>query len=144
MPHRGGLPFPGRFRDDKSARKKLLLKISCNPLISLDSDERIQGNPRKSKPQNLGFSQRNGCEPRKPKPARRTASRPPSRTSQTDSIQMHSGLVRAANKLFVLDGERLARLDLDSLRHADTSVGELHSRVIGAALHTGHFQSLVM
>ena len=43
-----GPPFRRRFRDDKSARKNLLLKISCNPLISLDSDERIQGNPRKS------------------------------------------------------------------------------------------------
>jgi hypothetical protein len=29
-------------------------------LISIDSDERIQGNPRKSNPQNLGFLQRNG------------------------------------------------------------------------------------
>jgi hypothetical protein len=43
-----GPPFRRRFRDEKSARKNLLLKISCNPLISLDSDERIQGNPRKS------------------------------------------------------------------------------------------------
>jgi hypothetical protein len=40
-----GPPFRRRFRDDKSARKNLLLKISCNPLISLGSDERIQGNP---------------------------------------------------------------------------------------------------
>jgi hypothetical protein len=48
-------PFRRLFRDDKSARKKLIRKISCNPLISLDSDERIQGNPRKSNPQNLGF-----------------------------------------------------------------------------------------
>jgi hypothetical protein len=37
-------------------------------LISLDSDERIQGNPRKSNLSNRGFSQRNGDEPRKPKP----------------------------------------------------------------------------
>jgi hypothetical protein len=29
-------------------------------LKSLDSDERIQGNPSFSNPQNLGFSQRNG------------------------------------------------------------------------------------
>ena len=55
-----GPPFRRRFRDDKSARKNLLLKIPCNPLISLDSDERIQGNPSFSNPQNLGFSQRNG------------------------------------------------------------------------------------
>jgi hypothetical protein len=38
-----------------------------NPLISLDSDERIQGNPRKSNSRQLGFSQRNGRDPRKPK-----------------------------------------------------------------------------
>jgi hypothetical protein len=55
-----GPPFRGLFRDDKSARKNLLLKNSCNPLISLDPDERIQGNPSFYNPQNLGFSQRNG------------------------------------------------------------------------------------
>jgi hypothetical protein len=61
--------FRGRFRDDKIARKKFVLKIACNPLISRDSDERIQGNPSFSNPQNLGFSQRNRRVPRKPKPA---------------------------------------------------------------------------
>jgi hypothetical protein len=55
-----GWPFQTLFPDDKSARKNLLRRISCNPLINLDSDERIQGNPSFSKPQNLGFSQRNG------------------------------------------------------------------------------------
>jgi hypothetical protein len=39
-------------------------------LISLDSDERIQGNPRKSNTQNMGFSQQNGEAPRKPKSGR--------------------------------------------------------------------------
>jgi len=43
-----------------------------NPLISLDSDERIQGNPRKSNPHDRRFSQRNGREPRKPKRIDRT------------------------------------------------------------------------
>ena len=61
-----GPPFRRRFRDDKSARKNLLLKISCNPLISLDSDERIQGNPRKSNPPEQGFPRRNEEAPRKP------------------------------------------------------------------------------
>jgi hypothetical protein len=42
-------------------------KIPRNPLISLDSDERIQGNPRKSNPHKQGFSRRNGEAPRKPK-----------------------------------------------------------------------------
>jgi hypothetical protein len=44
-----GPPFRRRVRDDKSERKNRRAKISCNPLISLVSDERIQGNPRKSK-----------------------------------------------------------------------------------------------
>ncbi len=51
-----GPPFRRVFRGDKSARKKFLRKIACNPLISLDSDERIQGNPSFSNPQNQGFS----------------------------------------------------------------------------------------
>jgi hypothetical protein len=55
-----GPPFRRLFPDDKSARKNLLLKILCNPLISLDPDERIQRNPRKSNPQNLGFPRRDG------------------------------------------------------------------------------------
>jgi hypothetical protein len=42
-------------RNNKGARNNLLLKISRNPLISLDSYERIQGNPRKSNPQKLEF-----------------------------------------------------------------------------------------
>jgi hypothetical protein len=40
----------------KSARKTSFRKKPLNPLISLDSDERIQGNPRKSNRQNRGFS----------------------------------------------------------------------------------------
>jgi hypothetical protein len=60
MPNRGAAVSTALSRRQKSARKKCLLKISCNPLISLDSVERIQGNPSFSNPQNLGFSQRNG------------------------------------------------------------------------------------
>jgi hypothetical protein len=82
-----GPPFRRLFRDDTSARKKRILKISHNPLISLDSDEKIQGNPRKSNPQNLGFLQRNGRSPRKPKSGSTTASRPLSRRSQTTPSQ---------------------------------------------------------
>jgi hypothetical protein len=36
-------------RRGESAKKKLATKIPYNPLIRLVSDERIQGNPRKSK-----------------------------------------------------------------------------------------------
>jgi hypothetical protein len=38
----------------KSTRKNLPSFFPRNPLISLDSDERIQGNPRKSNPHNRG------------------------------------------------------------------------------------------
>jgi hypothetical protein len=34
----------------KSAEKEVLSLFPHNPLISLDSDERIQGNPRESNP----------------------------------------------------------------------------------------------
>jgi hypothetical protein len=40
----------------KTAQKNLLAKIHRNPLKSLDSDERIQGNPRKSNSRESGFS----------------------------------------------------------------------------------------
>jgi hypothetical protein len=40
----------------KRLAKKHLLFMPRNSLKSLDSDERIQGNPRKSNPDNLGFS----------------------------------------------------------------------------------------
>jgi hypothetical protein len=48
--------FGGCFRDGKSWKKKTFRKNPRNPLISLDSDERIQGNPSFSNPQNRGFS----------------------------------------------------------------------------------------
>jgi hypothetical protein len=43
----------------KGLRKKRVSFMLRNPLKSLDSDERIQGNPRKSNPHNCGFSARN-------------------------------------------------------------------------------------
>src|ERR1700722_20161875 len=48
-------------------KKKPPRKIPRNPLISLDSDERIQGNPRNSNPHKLRFPRRNGEAPRRPK-----------------------------------------------------------------------------
>ena len=53
-------------------------------------------------------------------------------------------LADAADEPFFLDGEHLARLDMDSLGHAHASVRELEPRIIGAALHPGHFQPLVV
>jgi hypothetical protein len=92
MPNPGVRCFQGAFATTKAPWKNFSLKIWCNPLISLDSNERIQGNPSFYNPQNLGFSQAKRDVPRKPKPDQRAASRTASRGSQTDSIQMHSGL----------------------------------------------------
>jgi hypothetical protein len=54
-------------RQGKRRAKILAAKIQRNPLISLDSDERIQGNPRKSNSDPRGFSRPNGGGTRKPK-----------------------------------------------------------------------------
>ncbi len=72
-----------RCDSDGSHAKNFSTKIPRNPLISLDSDERIQGNPRKSNPQKQGFSQRNGDSPRKSKRIDRTklATRRPAQRS---------------------------------------------------------------
>src|SRR5208283_1516910 len=43
-----GPPFRRRSRDDKAPRKIVPASMPRNPLKRLDSDERIQGNPRKS------------------------------------------------------------------------------------------------
>jgi hypothetical protein len=59
-------------RREKAARKIRSAKIPRNPLKSLNSDERIQGNPRESNPQKRGCLKRNGREPRKPKRLDRT------------------------------------------------------------------------
>jgi hypothetical protein len=68
-----GPPFRLLFCDDKSARKNRLSKISRNPLISLDSNERIQGNPRESNSEKPWFPSQLVGSPRKPKPGRRRA-----------------------------------------------------------------------
>jgi hypothetical protein len=43
-------------KKEKAEGKNSSVSIQRNPLITLVSDERIQGNPRKSNVQNLGFS----------------------------------------------------------------------------------------
>jgi hypothetical protein len=43
------------FQGAAALEKILLQFIPNNPLISLDSDERIQGNPRKSNAKKFGF-----------------------------------------------------------------------------------------
>jgi hypothetical protein len=42
----GGSPLREANSGGESAKKKLPMKIPCNPLIRLVSDEEIQGNPR--------------------------------------------------------------------------------------------------
>jgi hypothetical protein len=56
----------------KGREKFLSAKIPRNLLKSLDSDERIQGNPRKSNTPWRAFSQRKGLAPRKSKRTGRT------------------------------------------------------------------------
>jgi hypothetical protein len=47
-------------------QEKNFRKIPCNPLISHVSDERIQGNPSFSNPQNRGFSQQTATNQENP------------------------------------------------------------------------------
>jgi hypothetical protein len=56
----------------KGLRKKFPRFKPRNPLKSIDSNERIQGNPRKSNLRDQGSSNRNGQGPRKPKRIDRT------------------------------------------------------------------------
>ncbi len=58
-------PVPRPPPQAKGHEKFLSAKIPCNPLISLDSDERIQGNPRESKADNRVVCPQIGREPRK-------------------------------------------------------------------------------
>jgi hypothetical protein len=78
---------------EKAARKILPTKTPRNPLKSLDSDERIQGNPRKSKAQKRSLQTETRRAPRKPKhePPDQPPG-PPSRRKPTDLTQMQSAL----------------------------------------------------
>jgi hypothetical protein len=60
----GDLAGPASAKE--GLRKKFPRFIPRNPLISLDSDERIQGNPRESKSHKRGSSQRNGRDQENP------------------------------------------------------------------------------
>jgi hypothetical protein len=59
----------GRFEcpRGKGREKISSARIPCNPLISLDQDERIQGNPRETNSCQRRVLRRNGSAPRKPK-----------------------------------------------------------------------------
>src|SRR5262249_53747233 len=61
----------------RGEREKNVLLASClNSLKSLDSDERIQGNPRKSKSHKRGPSRRDGMVQENPKRIDQIQSRP--------------------------------------------------------------------
>jgi len=62
-----GRRFPRLSRDDLNGRIFVAPFTPRNPLKSLDSDERIQGNPRQPQPVIRAPSRRNGQEPRKSK-----------------------------------------------------------------------------
>jgi hypothetical protein len=75
LPHRPEPELPsGAVPTKGEPREKSLRPMPRNPLISLDSDERIQANPRQSNPHERGPSQRKAVDPRKPKTA---GDRPP-------------------------------------------------------------------
>jgi hypothetical protein len=84
--------LPAPLAAEEAPRKPFARSMPGNPLISLDSDERIQGNPRKSNSHESGSLRRNGQGPRKPKWIDRAALE----KEPTDSIRRQSGLARRA------------------------------------------------
>ena len=70
----------------KTTEKFISPFVARNPLISLDSDEKIQGNPRKSKAHHSeGLRSRNGHAPRKSKSTGRAPGPPPGGAQPTPS-----------------------------------------------------------
>src|ERR1700683_1394861 len=84
--------LPAPLATEEAPRKPFARFVPGNPLISLDSDERIQGNPRKSNSHESRSLRRNGRGQENPK----GLTGPLSRRSQTDSIRRQSGLARRA------------------------------------------------
>ena len=79
-------------RQGEGARKNFPRFKPRNPLKSLDSHERIQGNPRQSNPHGAGL-QSETVRAKKAQTDRPDQRRdPPPRRSQTDSIQRQSAL----------------------------------------------------
>jgi hypothetical protein len=64
------LPVPAALDAGEGAQKNFCAENPHNPLKSHDSDERIQGNPRKSNRRKAGLSRRKSFIPRKPKSIR--------------------------------------------------------------------------
>jgi hypothetical protein len=90
----------------KARRKKLPAKILCNALISLDSVERIQGNPRESNAHNLGFFALEWPAPRKPK-STAWACGGPGKGAESAPAQCEAALIIGASglrRLHVIEG----------------------------------------
>jgi hypothetical protein len=69
------LPVPAALDAGEGAQKNFCAENPHNPLKSHDSDERIQGNPRKSNRRKAGLSRRKRFIPRKPKQIGKGAAR---------------------------------------------------------------------
>ena len=111
----------------ESVEKKFSAVFPRNPLISPDSDERIQGNPRKSNPQKPGFSQRNGEEPENPNGSAGPTPREVKFTHLHTVITLKSrtargGRRRADCRLKARDSEAMAE---KPLRSATSAIGRL-------------------
>src|SRR3984957_5737255 len=125
MPKTTVARFGASQRQGKSATKNYSRFKPRNPLKSLDSDERIQGNPRQSNPHEQGSSQRNGQGPRKTQTDRPDRYR--GSATEKEPNRRHPKAKRARLR----PGRRLAprRLDLfqraaSRLRHADDDPDE--------------------
>jgi hypothetical protein len=83
-----GAPIPAPHNTTpKTARKKLWRFMPRNPLKSLDSRERIQGNPRKSNPHNRGFRSETAGGQENPNGSTGTAARSAARKEPTQLRQ---------------------------------------------------------
>src|SRR3984957_1786812 len=82
--------------DGKAGEKNFSRFSPRNPLKNLDSDERIQGNPRKSNPHDRGFSQRNGAGPRESKRASQENTQGASTNRLAPSVRERLGEEKAA------------------------------------------------
>src|ERR1700722_10880110 len=111
------LPCQRFFRDARSARKKRLPKISCNPLISIDSDERIQGNPSFSNPHNRSFRSEPGAIQENPNRLDRWKVGPPPSRSPIPFISMENYLLEVLRALRFDAGIATARRPRADGRH---------------------------
>jgi hypothetical protein len=85
-----GLPMLGAANVQESAQKKTSSLFPRNPLKSLDSDERIQGNPRESNPQFAWINASKRPFQEKPNGLSGPPRDAPSQKSSTESLRTQS------------------------------------------------------